>query len=127
MGDRRSDDVERLMRIRDQQLRARDPHIKDRKMHQRISRKYTAQRRPQTTGEVLRDLVKDFPYKWRGVLIGFVLGIAADVALVLFTPPGTRWATIVGLAIIIVLPIVGFFVGSIYDWKKDLVDDVKKL
>ncbi len=121
---RRDDDVERLMRIRDRQLQARDPKKKDHKMHQRIAKRHT-KRNAYTPRQLLREMVSDIPHKWQGVILGVLIGTAIDIGLALFVQ--AAWVTLVGIAILVILPILGFTFGGVLDWRKELEDDVRQL
>jgi hypothetical protein len=55
---KRNDEIERIQRIRDQQVRARDPRAHHKKFQQKIS----ARRREEKFS--VEDLLKNIPAKW---------------------------------------------------------------
>jgi hypothetical protein len=124
MGNK-SDEIDRLTRLRDEQLRARDPHAKGREFERRnvVRRRLRAEQRI-----TFIDMLKDFPYKWRGTIVGALIGLA----ILLVLPPVIEtispatveviWLQLVGLAAVIVLAIVGFILGSSFDWRDELRD-----
>ncbi len=71
------DKIERDRRIRDQQLRRRDPKARDRRTLQRISASYRRKRKQIT----LQDVLKDIPGKWWGMILGGIIGTIGALVL----------------------------------------------
>jgi len=69
MGNR-NDEVERFKRLRDQQLRARDPQKKQQQLQHNISKRYKQSREPFSFTKIWQEV----EHKWRGILIGGFLG-----------------------------------------------------
>ncbi len=110
---------ERLKRIRDQQIRARDPQIKERQTSRRISHQQTRKRQNES---FFKDAVKDVPHRVKGLYIGALLGLIILLVLPYFVEG--RTATVVGIAAIPILMGLGFFYGSSFDWRDDIRDRI---
>ena len=108
-------EAERLRRLREQQLRARDPHTKQRKTQRTITRKYRA--RKQVT---FKEMLGDIPHKWRGLFIGFVLGLI--IWIVLSSLFQELWADLAGLLVTAFFCVMGIFIGSGFDTRDKLRD-----
>jgi len=111
---------ERLKRLRDQQIRARDPLVKKRK----VGRMVAAQQKRKRKGErFIRDAVGDVSNKVKGVYIGALLGLV--IMLVLPMIMESNIANILGIAAIPFLIILGVIIGASFDWRDDIRDDMK--
>lgn len=111
-----SQDSERFKRIRDRQLQARDPLTKQRKQDAEIARK---QRRMQGSFSFGR-MWRDIPRKWRGALVGALIGLA-----ILFIAPTViegGWGTCVGTVALPFAALVGFLIGRYEDTMQDIKD-----
>ena len=109
------DEIERLRRIREKQLRARDPLAKQKKS----SHKVTTRRRQQRQTFSFRDLW-DVPYQVKGAIIGAALGIALWLALPLVVT--ASWTGIIGLLSIPFLAILGVILGQAIDLREEIKD-----
>lgn len=112
-------DQERLRRIRDQQICARDPQIKERRVSRRISAQQTQKRKNES---FFKDAVKDVSHKAKGVYIGAVLGLIILFVLPYFVEE--RTAAIIGIAALPILMGLGFFYGASFDWRDDVRDRI---
>lgn len=117
---KKDDELERLKRIREQQIRARDPRAKEKKFHGTVSGKYRRKRKQVTFRGALKDELASIPHKWRGLLIGTTLGVV--VLIVLLVTVESAWTPIIGVLIIVLLAIVGFSIGSSFDWRDKMRD-----
>ena len=115
-----NDDVERFKRIRDQQLKARDPQKKERKIQRSIS---TRQRKSRKSFS-FREMLDDVPRKWSGLILGAFLGLLVVAFLPLFI--SGSWVTLLGLGIMFFLAFVGFATGHAIDGKRELEDLIGK-
>jgi hypothetical protein len=109
-------EVERLKRLRDRQLQARDPSVKDRKLQRTISTKHKRAARPFS----LRVMWAEIPHRWKGLLYGVILGIL----LILIVPElwQSVWAlpaAIIGLTFTVIM---GFLLGNAMDARDSLTD-----
>ena len=115
-----NDEVERLKRLRDQQLKARDPHKKQQKLQHGISVRYRKSREPFNLAKIWQEVDK----KWRGVLIGAFLGFIVLVILPNFIE--LVWAELIGIAAIFFLMLIGFAIGQAADARDELHDLIHK-
>ena len=107
-------ELERLKRIRDRQLSARDPQVKQRKIQRNIATK----RRKAVRKFSLREIWAEIPHKVKGAFMGAVIGLAISIVLPMFVE--AYWVDIVGVAAIFVLAVVGFFFGQASDTRDSL-------
>jgi len=110
---------ERFKRIRDQQIQVRDPQIKERKISRQIS---TQQKQKRQNESFIKDAVKDVSYKAKGAYLGALLGLILLLVLPYFIEG--RTATILGIAAIPFFMLIGFFVGSSFDWRDEIRDHI---
>lgn len=120
MDKQKDAEVERLMRIRDQQIRARDPHVKTREMHRRIAEEQRRNREKFTLKGGVQDANRLIAHKWKGAIIGAIIGNV--IWAVLAIAVGETWVNIVGLVSVLVLAIVGFMFGLSFDWRDEVSD-----
>jgi hypothetical protein len=108
------DEIKRYQRIRDQQLAAARPSAK-RDRYFKEYRKSHSNHKPTT----LKDIIGVFDHKWRGLVIGLILGLIIwQVLLPMLTDaPWRNWA---GLIVMILLGGLGMFFGASFDWRDDL-------
>jgi hypothetical protein len=109
-------EVERLRRIRDQQLRTRDPLIKQRKLDHTIATKHRKARVSFSFGRIWGEI----PHRWRGLLLGGLIGVGALLAAPSLIP-GT-WGTCAGVALLPFAAMLGFLIGRYEDSKEDVKD-----
>jgi hypothetical protein len=109
------DEVDRLMRLRQQQLKARDPHAKQRAIERKVARRRARTRKQ--PGSYL-EVFTDVPRKWQGVVIGILLGMFVWVGLNLWV--SASWVDSIGLAAIVGLAIIGFYFGQAVDTRDEL-------
>ena len=114
-----NNEVERLKRIRDQQLRARDPQKKVRKTQHNIARRYKSSRKPETAKSVMADI----PKKWLGFVIGLFLGFLVLMVLPSFIE--SNWTDLIGIGVMVILGFFGFAVGQAADAKAELEDLIR--
>ncbi|MBC8336964.1 MAG: hypothetical protein ISR59_13135 [Anaerolineales bacterium] len=111
---------ERLKRLRDQQLRARDPHVKQRKFQRR-----TAEReRKRDNSYTLGDLWKDIPLMVRYLLGGFLLG--GLVILILPLIWDSPWVKIVSFVAALAIIIFTGILGNAVTVRENLKDFTRK-
>jgi uncharacterized protein YacL len=112
---KQNDEVERLRRLRERQLQARDPLSKQRK----IDRKVTARRRKQKKSFSFRAML-DMPYQWRGAIIGAVIGMGISIVLTLTLE--NQWTEVIGLLVVVFLAVLGVVFGQAMDAREELKD-----
>jgi len=107
---------ERLKRLREQQLRARDPHVKQRKFQRR-----TAEReRKRDKSYSLGDLWKDIPLMVQYLLGGFLLGVLVILILPLIWI--SPWVKIVSIGAALVIIIFSGIIGNAVAVRENLKD-----
>lgn len=112
------DEVERIKRLRDRQLSARDPLAYNTRLQRKISRQHRDKKR-----FTFKDLIEFIPYKWWGVILGALIGLILWIVVSLFVT--AAWVDWAGVALAIVLAIVGFIIGQAFDARAELQKLVK--
>jgi hypothetical protein len=111
----RDKELERLQRIRNQQLQARDPLKKERKKQDHITHQFKS-REKYTVSQGM----KEVKHKWKGLMIGLIVGLAIWIGLAAFVQ--TSWVDLAGIIAIVICPLLGFILGSSFDWRDELRD-----
>jgi hypothetical protein len=107
---------ERLRRLRDRQIAARDPQTGARKLHGGISRKQRRAVESFSLGKIWREI----PHVWRYAFYGFVVGaLGVAVVPVLWDSP---WALTCTAGATVFLVVIGVFVGRAADTRDSLKD-----
>ncbi len=119
MGNEESEQ-ERLQRLRDQQIRARDPLVKERRVSKRIA---AQQRKKRVNESFIRDAISDVSHKAKGAYIGALLGLLIMLLLPLVME--SRTANIIGIAAIPFLIALGVLFGASLDWRDEIRDHIK--
>ena len=115
-----NDELKRLKRIRDQQIRARDPSVKQKKLQHTIS----TRRRKSVRKLSFIDILREVSYKVKGTLIGFIIGLL--IFLILPYLVDTSWIDYVGIGAILFLTILGFSLGQALDARDSLKELINK-
>jgi hypothetical protein len=105
---------ERLARLRDRQLQARNPRKTDQRVMRQVARRRGRKQKKVTFGEMVRDL----PHKWRDLFLGIVIGMV--IWIVLDAVADGVWVDPVGLLAILFLAILGYVLGQAFDVRDDL-------
>lgn len=106
----RNNEAERLKRLREQQIAARDPLAKEKAYHARMA----ARPRPKMTAT---SVIKDFQLKWSLMFAGGILG--AIVAVILSLAVRASWVPLVAFALIAAGLIIGRVMGAVLDWRNE--------
>jgi hypothetical protein len=115
-----NNEQERLRRLRDRQLAARDPQVKQRQIQRNVTRK---ERQARGRHESLRELWETLPQTVRCPLIGFVVGVA-----VIFILPyvwDSKFAIWAGVIATVLFAVFGAILGHSLDLRDDLRDFMK--
>ena len=104
---RQNEELERIKRIRDQQLVARDPRARDHALQQVRARR-------QSKKLTVRNILADFTAKWTWMVVGGAIG--AVLAIVVNLVFKATWAEYVGYGLILFGMVVGRILGAIRDW-----------
>jgi hypothetical protein len=117
---KRSSDQERWIRIREEQLAARDPLKRERQTHQRIAEQG---RRSQRRFSLVL-MLEDIPYRVQGAFFGALSGgLLGALMPMLFAPSWADWAWIPG---VIIVAIMGFLYGSALDAREQIKDAMRR-
>ena len=109
MPEKLTPEQERLIRLRERQLTARDPHEKQRKFQQ-----FAAEReRKRDDSESLAEMWATIPNVWKGGLFGLLVGVPLVILLPRYWV--SPWATPVGVILALVITIMAITVGRAID------------
>lgn len=112
-------DEDRLQRLRDRQIAARDPQRKLRRMHGGIAQR---QRRSTQTFSLGR-IWSEIPHIWKGAFYGLALGaLAIAIVPTLWLSP---WALPCSTGAALMLAIIGLLIGRAEDTRDSLKDLVR--
>ncbi|MCP4536573.1 MAG: TMEM165/GDT1 family protein [Chloroflexi bacterium] len=121
----RNEELERLKRLRERQIQARDPKAKEKKTQSRVTtRRKHLKRRNVSFQYMMRDMLQNMSYKFWGVIIGALFGTIISIVLALFLDDVVMLA-VLGLAITIILALLGLIFGSSFDWRDEVTDEFK--
>ena len=121
----RNDEVERLMRLREQQIRAREPTAKHKTPQAwGAARRRKLLKRHDSFQYMIKDMLGDMPYKFWGAIIGAVLGTVISIVLAMVLDDIVM-VGMLGLVATIVLILVGVIFGHSFDWRAEVIDEIK--
>ena len=121
----RSDELERLKRLREQQIRSRDPKAKEKRIQAKVTtRRRKLGRRNASFQYMMRDMLGDLPYKFWGAILGALLGTVISIILALVWED-IAMVAIVGLAVTLILTLIGVVFGHSFDWRAEVTDELK--
>ena len=123
MSKQQDKEVERVMRIRDHQIAARNPHAKRDRLNKEVVRRRRNKVGQFSQGGMIGEMFTTMSHKVRGVIYGLVLGTIASVVLTLMVTDS--WGPIVGLALFFLFPLIGVVLGASFDWRDSLRDEMK--
>ena len=107
------DEIERLQRLRDRQLQARDPSGKRSRYEVEYKRQNAARK-----GLTLRSIFNTFSNKLKGLFIGIIIGLIAWVLVSIFVD--ATWKDLAGFALAMLCALVGVALGASFDWRDNL-------
>jgi len=116
MSDR--EEIERIRRIRERQLAARDPTSAERRLHQEIA----ARRKPKKI--TFWDVMQNIPAKWWGMIlggiVGFILALILDQILQIQIPNVKGfWVEYMWYSLVFAGIAVGRGLAMAMDWSED--------
>ena len=112
MSDQR-DEVERIQRIRERQLRLRDPKLRERQFQHKVASRYRPDRL--TIGQAIREL----PGKWLGTIAGGLIGILVAIAFHILVELDAAWVDYASYGIVLSGLVLGRGVGAALDWRDE--------
>jgi len=107
---------ERLRRLRDGQLKDRDPHTKQRAFYRASYQREQRLRKPLSFKEEWAKI----PHSWKIPFFGLILGMVGLVAITSLWI--SRWALPCGLVATLIFVVVGFSIGKALDLRDELKD-----
>jgi hypothetical protein len=115
------DEIERLRRLRERQLAARDPTAKDRQFQKTLASRYVKKR------VTLIDVVSNIPAKWIGTIlggvIGFILALVLDQVLHLRLPNVSGfWVEYIWYSLVFLGVAMGRGLAAAIDWSEEDYD-----
>jgi predicted permease len=114
-----SQEQERLKRMRDRQLAARDPLVKQREFQRAGAVKEKRARKPFSFSKAWRD----FPHVVRTPIYALLLGLLVSVVLPVFW--NSPLAFLVGAVVTLILILFGVIVGNALDLRDDIKDNLR--
>jgi len=106
-----NDELERLKRLREWQLRQRDPTAKDKAFYSQVSQRQKANRL------TFRGILKDLRAKWLYMLVGGMMGLLAAVLLNQFVQ--AYWVQPIGYVLVFSGIAMGRVMGAVIDWRDE--------
>jgi uncharacterized membrane protein YcjF (UPF0283 family) len=110
---------ERLKRLRDKQVQARDPMVKERKYQREMSVKEKRMQKPINLAEDWGNI----PYVIKAPLFGLIFGVIGTVVLVNLW--SWQYAVYVGAGATVLLMIFAAIVGNALDLREDIKKHLK--
>lgn len=114
-----TDEQERLKRLRDKQITARDPLIKQRHFQQSSSIKEKRMEKPFSFKKAWADI----PHVIKTPFYALLFGVA--VSFILPNLWASKWAALVAGALTLALIIFGIIVGNVLDIRDKIKDHIK--
>lgn len=109
-------ETERLRRLGEQQLRDRDPLVRQRQRDREIARKQRRMKEPFS----LSQMWAESPHRWRGLLLGLIVGLH----LLLAAPPlvADPLGVCLGMAALPFAVLIGLLIGRYQDAMDEIRD-----
>ncbi len=115
---KKDDEIQRLRRLRERQLQARDPQAKVKATHKRLAEHHKKTKEKLTVRTFLRDMPLRIWYSFLGLLIGALLGLIiytiADANLA-----QANWVKYLGIFLALFGFVAGRVVGAAMEWRSD--------
>lgn len=108
---------ERLIRLREKQLGARDPLVKQKNFQRQAAEK----ERKKDYGLTPKQMWDTIPHIWRGMIYAVILGIVAFVVVPLF------WNSPLTVPVIVVGTLVAVAMGAVIGNALDTRDNIKDI
>lgn len=115
-----ADEHERIKRIREQQIRARDPGKRERAFQQNASARY---HKEELTA---RSILRDIPTRWTGMFVGGIFGVVVVIVLGRLIGVDTVWCSAVKPIVVIVCILMGRALGAVIDWRDEEHDAIMR-
>jgi len=109
---------ERIKRLRDDQIAARDPSIKK---HE-FQRQSIAKERKAYKKITVKQAWADIPHKWKGLFYGMTSALLAG--LVITSLWLSKWAWVVCIFLLLFFMVLGLVIGNAADTRDDIRDNL---
>jgi hypothetical protein len=120
MKSKQADERERIQRIRERQIRARDPGKKERAIQKKAAARY---HKEELTA---RSILRDIPTRWTGMFVGAIFGIVVVIVLGRLIGVDTAWCDAAKPIVVIVCILMGRVLGALIDWRDDDHDAIMR-
>lgn len=107
---RQEDERQRLQRLREQQLKNRDPTAKKTQQYQRTVSRYRSHQKKTTARRIISELPAKFWYMVIGTLLGAILALVLNI---FFTEP---WVKTASWLFVLFGLVAGRVMGAVRDW-----------
>jgi len=107
------DEIERIKRIRDRQIRARDPRAQQREIQQKIKARHREE------AFSLQDFLRNIPAKWWGMIIGGIIGLVVAIVLSKAIETEASWMDYAWYLVVFAGIVLGRGVGASVDWSEE--------
>ena len=114
------DEIERIKRLRERQLKLRDPKAKDNAVQHKIAQRYKPKK------YTVADAIQDIPGKWLGTIFGALFGIIGAVAINILVEFEAFWMEYAMYFLVLVCAILGRGLGAAMDWTDEDHDALVK-
>lgn len=114
MPEKLTPEQERLLRLREKQISARDPQVKQRKFQQQAAER----ERRHDSSESLGEMWATIPNVWKGGLLGIVISIPLIALLPRYWV--SDWATPISVILSLVITIMAIIIGQAIDLKNSI-------
>lgn len=121
---KQEDEIQRLIRIRDQQVQARDPLKKQKRLNREVARRHRQAADSFSYDRTIGEMFSSLSHRLRGGIYGLLLGTVATVVITLTIQES--WAPVAGLVLFFLFPLIGLIIGAAFDWRDNLRDELKR-
>jgi hypothetical protein len=115
-----NDEIERLKRLRDRQIRLRDPKAKDNAIQHKIAQRYKPQKL------TLAAVIENIPGKWWGMFFGAIIGLIIAIAINVLVDFPSSWMEWIAYLFVLIGIVMGRLLGAAMDWADEDHDALVK-
>ena len=115
-----NDEIERIKRLRERQIRLRDPRAKDHEIQHKIAQRYKPRKL------TLASVIEDVPGKWWGMLFGAIIGLIIAITINVLVDFPSYWMEWIIYLLVLIGGVTGRFLGAAMDWTDEDHDALVK-